>query len=155
MEINVHNQQQKINWLPTWEDIIYNVCGELAVLQGLTADAEAEIVLVDNTAIRALNAEYRGKDNVTDVISFALNDTDGELPPHPASEWLLGDIYISLERCAEQAAEYGHAFERELAYLTVHGLLHLLGYDHDTEQNKAEMRQIEEGVLSTLTLSRQ
>ena len=106
------------------------------------------VLLCNNEVIHQLNKEYRGIDRPTDVLSFALNEGDEidvEVETH-----LIGDLIISLERTAEQAEEYGHPFERELAYLTVHGCLHILGYDHMTDEDKAEMRREEEFVLGNL-----
>ncbi len=154
MEVSVHNQQEKVNWHNRLEQVITRVAEQVAVGQQLTRQAEVGVILVDNLQIRQLNRQYRGKDMDTDVISFALNDEEEGVPVHPAAHWLLGDIYISLEKAAAQAAECGHSFEREVAYLTVHGLLHLLGYDHDTEQNRAEMRRMEEGILSAVNWAR-
>ena len=120
------------------EEIIQKVCGEVSEVYGLC----------NNEVIHQLNKEYRGIDRPTDVLSFALNEGDEidvEVETH-----LIGDLIISLERTAEQAEEYGHPFERELAYLTVHGCLHILGYDHMTDEDKAEMRREEEFVLGNL-----
>ena len=95
-----------------------------------------------------LNREYRGKDMPTDVLSFALNEGDEASIEEEGQ--LLGDIVISLERTAEQAKEYNHDFIRELAYLTVHSCLHILGYDHMIDEDKKEMRTEEEFVLGNL-----
>jgi probable rRNA maturation factor len=97
--------------------------------QGAT-DAEVAIIFVDPDAMRALNREYRGRDEVTDVLAFPIDERD-ELPT--GMPRLLGDVVICLERCAEQAAEQGHTPGAELLVLSVHGVLHLLGYDHETD----------------------
>ncbi len=93
---------------------------------------EISVTFTDNEGIRELNATYREKDTATDVLSFPLMDFSGKSDEPVADEPLvsLGDIVISLERAREQAEEYGHSFEREVAFLTVHSMLHLLGYDH-------------------------
>jgi probable rRNA maturation factor len=107
--------------------------------------------LVGDNAIRRLNAEHRGLDRATDVLSFPLNDTDGAdfvVPPDQPVN--LGDIVVSYQRAVEQAAEYGHSLEREVAYLVAHGVLHVLGYDHEAEADRALMRQREEEVLRPL-----
>ena len=109
------------------------------------------IVIVDNKKIREINKEYRNKDAVTDVISFALeevNDVDYK------DVRFLGEIYISYERCVEQASDYGHSVRREFCYLAVHGLLHLLGYDHMTEEDKKVMRALEEEILNEYDIKR-
>ena len=109
------------------------------------------IVIVDNDRIREINKEYRNKDAVTDVISFAfeeVNDVDyGDVR-------FLGEIYISYERCKEQASEFGHSIRREFSYLAVHGLLHLLGYDHIKEEDKKVMRALEEEILNEYDIKR-
>ncbi len=130
-----------------------------AVAAALTAEAfrrpaEVSVTLTDNASIHALNKAYRGVDRPTDVLSFPLSedgeyDTDGEAA-------LLGDIVISLEKTEEQAAEYGHSFERELAFLTVHSMLHLLGYDHETSrEEEKEMFRRQEEILISLGLGRE
>jgi probable rRNA maturation factor len=111
---------------------------------------------VDNEYIRELNRDYRGLDQPTDVLSFAIQEgADEEIGPMPEGvPELLGDIFISVERTIEQAESYGHSVERELCYLAVHGLLHLLGYDHQEPEETAAMRQQEERVLAEFTLVR-
>ncbi|MDY3974805.1 rRNA maturation RNase YbeY [uncultured Veillonella sp.] len=129
------------------EEIINTVCAEVSRVYGLSEEEELSVLLCNNEYIHKLNKEYRQIDRPTDVLSFALNEGEdnGEVESH-----LLGDLIISLERTAEQAQEYGHPFERELAYLTVHGCLHILGYDHMTDEDKKEMRTEEEFVLGNL-----
>ena len=130
------------------EAVIRKVCDEVAVTYSLTPEEELSVVLCDNAHIHKLNKEYRSIDRPTDVLSFALNEGDDEFGEEESH--LLGDLIISLERTAEQAEEYGHPFERELAYLTVHGCLHILGYDHMTDEDKKEMRTEEEFILGKL-----
>ena len=130
------------------EAVIRKVCDEVAVTYGLTPEEELSVVLCDNAHIHKLNKEYRSIDRPTDVLSFALNEGNDEFGEEESH--LLGDLIISLERTAEQAEEYGHPFERELAYLTVHGCLHILGYDHMTDEDKKEMRTEEEFILGKL-----
>lgn len=128
---------------------------ELAAdMEDIKGEAELSVTIVTNEAIQEINKEYRGIDKPTDVISFALDDeepfTDGDDVPH-----LLGDIVISLPRAIEQAEEYGHSFEREFAFLGVHGLLHLLGYLHDSEPEEKEMFARQEEILKEYGLKRQ
>lgn len=136
------------------EQIVRSVINKVAEVYGIETHTEVSVVLADDEYIHQLNRQYRGKDCPTDVLSFALNE--GEEPEilDGPEEILLGDIIISLETAARQAEEYGHSLERELAYLTVHGILHLLGYDHMTEDEKKEMRQEEEYILSFLGITR-
>ena len=119
---------------------------------------EVSVTIVTNDKIRALNAEYRGKDAPTDVLSFPMNElTPGAFDPD-ACEWdyetertMLGDMVISMERCAEQAETYGHSFAHEVSYLTVHSVLHLLGYDHvDEGEDKRRMRAREKEIMRLL-----
>lgn len=105
-------------------------------------EAEVSITFVDNLKIKELNKTYREKDEVTDVLSF------------PIDEELLGEVIISLPRAVEQAEDYGHSLEREVAFLMVHGLLHILGYDHKNNADKAKMRQTEEEFLEEYGFSR-
>lgn len=119
-------------------------------------NAEVSITFTDNEHIHEINREYRNVDRPTDVISFALNENaeeepsiEGEIPVN-----MLGDIIISVERAKEQASEYGHSVRREIAFLTVHGMLHLLGYDHIEEEDRIEMRKEEDFVMEKLGISR-
>lgn len=125
-----------------------------AELYELQENTEVSVTLTDNMHIKELNAQYRGKDYATDVLTFALRE--GDEPPIVGgmTTELLGDIIISLERAEEQAEEYGHSMEREVAFLTVHGMLHLLGYDHLEEAERCEMRQEEEFLLGKLGITR-
>lgn len=100
------------------------------------------LVLVSNRKIREINREWRQKDAATDVLSFPLAVGDDHQLSRPFSdeeEWELGEVVISLERAQEQAAEYGHSFDREFAFLFVHGTLHILGFDHITKEQEREM----------------
>lgn len=109
------------------------------------------IVIVDNEKIREINKEYRNKDAVTDVISFAFEEVKDV---NYEDVRFLGEIYISYERCKEQAKDYGHSVRREFCYLAVHGLLHLLGYNHMTEEDKKVMRALEEEILNEYDITR-
>jgi probable rRNA maturation factor len=104
--------------------------------------------LVDDQTIRGLNAEHRGKDAHTDVLSFPLHDPQGVRFIVPPDEPVnLGDVVVSQPRAEEQAHEYGHSVDRELGYLVVHGVLHVLGYDHEDEVDRRRMREQEEEAL--------
>ncbi len=124
----------------------------------------AEIIITDEAEIRHLNAEARGIDAVTDVLSFpsldgirgkALKKADFPFEVDEDGNIFLGSIVICEKRAREQAEEYGHSYMRELHYLAVHGLWHLLGYDHMTEEDKPEMRAKEEKILSKLGITRE
>ncbi len=121
---------------------------------GLGDNVEVSITFVDDEAIHELNREHRSIDRPTDVLSFSQLEGE-ELAALPEGEPVpLGDIVISLERCAEQAQDYGHSFERELCFLTAHGMLHLLGMDHQTPEQEAEMQARTEEILGELGLRR-
>lgn len=113
-------------------------------------EAEVGITLTDEAAIHQLNRDWRGIDAPTDVLSFALAEGEPEEPEGwaDAAPELLGDVVICLPIALRQAAEYGHAETREILYLAVHGLLHLLGYDHQTDEERREMRSMEEKFLA-------
>ncbi|MDK2855812.1 MAG: putative rRNA maturation factor [Bacillota bacterium] len=153
--LSVNNEQEEIAFLPAWEELLVRV-GEEALKREGAADAEVSVTLVDDARIQELNRTYRGLDEPTDVLSFALREGEDSftLPPDAGIPELLGDVVISLPRARSQAAEYGHSLERELGYLLTHGILHLLGYDHETEEAAAVMRAKEEEVLAAVGLSR-
>ena len=127
-------------------DIIEFACKHLNIKNPLL-----NITIVDNDRIREINREYRGKDSVTDVISFAFEEVNDV---NYNDIRFLGEIYISYERAKEQAKEYGHSVRREFSYLAVHGLLHLLGYDHMNEEDKKVMRSLEEEILNEYDIKR-
>ncbi len=115
------------------------------------------IILTTPENIRKANREYRNIDKETDVLSFPMFEKDeiNEIKKTKSEVFdVLGDIIISIDRVKEQAEEYGHSFERELAYMTIHGFYHLMGYDHMTEEEKKEMREKEENVLEQLNIIR-
>ena len=103
------------------------------------------IIIVDEEKIQEINRKYRSKDSVTDVISFALEDDETFIETNMR---ILGDIYICLKRCKDQSIEYGHSFLRELSFLTIHGLLHLLGYDHMNKEDENIMFKLQEMILN-------
>lgn len=134
------------------EDYSYlNEVIELVSKHENVSNALTEISLVGEEDIQKINREYRGIDRVTDVISFAFEDNqDFEMGDFR----FLGEIYICIPRMKKQALEYGHAEKRELAFLTVHGLLHLLGYDHQTKEDEEKMFAIQEEILNKAGITR-
>ena len=131
--------------------------------QGVDIPCEINVLVTDNDGIRAINAASRNIDNATDVLSFPMFSLEpGQLPESWAAyvdpdtgRVPLGDMCISLARAMEQAAEFGHSVKREIGYLTVHSVLHLLGYDHlDEGPMKRQMRRQEETIMAQLMLSR-
>lgn len=120
--------------------------------EGFDKNAEVSVTFTDNNGIRALNCEYRNIDRETDVLSFPLYEGD-EL--YSLEDVALGDIVLSLEKAKEQAEQYGHSFDRELAFLTVHSVLHLLGYDHErSEEEERDMFARQEEILKNMGLIR-
>lgn len=123
-------------------------------------EVEIGLILVDDEAITQLNEQYRAVAGPTDVLSFPmwtrdeLEDVRAVPQNYPERPVLLGDVVISVETARRQAEEYGHSLGREMAFLLVHGVLHLLGYEHDDEQSRAEMRAREEAVLAATGWSR-
>ena len=122
-----------------------------AALQYLNKDGDISVILVDNEEIHKLNREHRNVDSPTDVLSFPANE--GEMIA-AIPDGFLGDIIISLERAREQACEYGHSIVRETAFLTVHGTLHLLGYDHMIETEEKEMFALQKEILEGMGVTR-
>lgn len=147
MKIYIDNRQEKIELRDDIYDKIEEVSKTILMDELASKDYEISISFVDNEEIRALNREYRSIDKVTDVLSFPM-DQDFDIP----GIVLLGDIIISLERAKEQAKEFSHSFEREIFYLLVHSLYHLLGYDHIEEQDEREMREKEKSMMKKLKI---
>lgn len=157
MIINLENTQEQVALESVVLERLQEGLQAVARLNDLAAEAEVDVTIVDDEEIHELNREYRGMDKPTDVLSFAL-DEDSEDSDEPEllgapEEHLYGDIIISAETALRQAEEYGHGLERELTYLAVHGMFHLLGYDHMTEAEKAVMRAKEEEALRAINLS--
>lgn len=138
------------------DDVVNTVLGQ----ENFSENCEVSLVFTDNEKIRDYNREWRNIDSATDVLSFPQleYDEDGNFISEElisGAPLLLGDIVISLERASEQAEEFGHSIEREVAFLCAHSTLHLLGYDHeDSEESRKDMRIREERALSSLGLVR-
>ncbi len=148
--------QQKAGKIPSGLRIlIRRSCNAVLEYEKFEGPAEISVTFVDNAAIQELNAQYRGKDMPTDVLSFPLGENGVYDKNEDTGASLLGDIVISMEKAMEQAELYGHALQREVAFLTVHSMLHLLGYDHEAGGLEAvRMREKEEAVLVQLGLPR-
>lgn len=140
------------------EEIINKVVKTVLELEKIKHDLDIYITLTNNEEIHKINKEYRDVDRPTDVLSFPMFERDeiSKLREEKLDdvEEILGDIIISIPKVKEQAEEYGHSYERELAYLTTHGMLHLLGYDHMIDDEKTIMREHEEKVLEKLNILR-
>lgn len=135
------------------KELLYRACELCMAEAGVSAGrAELSVSFVSEERIRELNRDWRGADSITDVLSFP--QLGGE--EIKGAEMLeLGDIVICRERAEEQAEEYGHSYRRELVYLFVHGMFHLLGFDHMNDEERAAMRKMEENVMSRLGITRE
>lgn len=159
-KISVTGEKKGIN-NPTLAALLRRTVKAALTAEQVACDCEINILLTDDEGIQAVNRDMRDIDRPTDVLSFPMFDlAPGEHPDEmdadPATGLVpLGDMCISVERAKAQAGEYGHSFEREICYLSVHSVLHLLGYDHlDEGEMKRQMRAREEEIMSTLKLER-
>ena len=154
MIISMENAQDKIVLGEYLEKRLQDGLNAVAKLHNLDDMTEVDITIVDDEEIHQLNRDYRNVDRPTDVLSFALDEDDEDEPELLEGQLhLLGDIIISAESATRQAEEFGHGLEREIVYLAVHGLLHLLGYDHMVEEDKVIMRAKEEEALRAINLA--
>ncbi|HLS99884.1 MAG TPA: rRNA maturation RNase YbeY [Acholeplasma sp.] len=136
MVVEYHNQTTEST------DYVENLINK--IFETIDEEKNMQVIFVSADEIREINRTYRNKDYATDVISFP-NDEDPES---------FGDIFINLEKAFEQAAEYGHSYEREVGFLAVHGYLHLKGYDHHTPEEEKEMFTLQEEILQKANLKR-
>lgn len=152
MEVQIRGEQKKYP-VQEYEVLLNKAFQILKTLEGLSGNLEISVLFVDEAAMQNLNRKYREIDEPTDVLSFPQDEQDDFFPSVdlPRS---LGDIVISPKQAFMQAEKLQHSLKREVAYLAVHGMLHLLGYDHDTSQKQARMRRREEAVLKELDLGR-
>lgn len=148
MAIIINNEQNRIKISKELEKSLFELAAKILQAHG-REEAEVGINLTDLEAIQRLNREYRGIDAPTDVLAFSLEEGEDENLRLPGPE-LLGDVVICVPRAHRQAREWGHSFAREILYLTAHGLLHLLGYDHQNEVDKRRMREKEEHFLAEI-----
>ncbi|MBQ0068062.1 MAG: rRNA maturation RNase YbeY [Phascolarctobacterium sp.] len=153
MIIGYENAQDKVKISSDLESKLQEGLDAVAKLHNLGGKTEVSVTLVDDTEIHQLNRDYRKVDRPTDVLSFALDEGEEPKLVDAPEEHLLGDIIISAETAQRQGDEFGHGLEREIVYLAVHGLLHLLGYDHIQEEDKKIMRAKEEEALRAIRLS--
>lgn len=160
MDIAIYDETDRTN--QKHMDLIEQVIISAAKKLRLEDNFEVSVTIVDNNRIHEINKEYRLIDRPTDVISFAIEDNDDEFEiffddlddddiPLPR---LLGDIFISMDKAEEQAEEFDHSIEREIGFLTVHGFLHLNGYDHQTEEEEKEMFALQDIILEENGLER-
>ena len=156
LKIYFENNQEKHSIHYKLKMLIRHTILETLDYEGMENDSEVSVTFVDDEGIRELNKRFRNMDKPTDVLSFPLLDYEGE-SEEPFFDELchnLGDIVISLERAMAQANEFGHSFEREVAFLTAHSMLHLLGYDHElSDEDDADMRKRQNDIMERLGLS--
>ncbi|NLY66931.1 MAG: rRNA maturation RNase YbeY [Tissierellia bacterium] len=145
MDILIDNRQDKVKLDEDIIPLIEEAVEAVLKLEGKSLGYEISISFVDNEEIRELNRIYRNVDKETDVLSFPMGEDFIQVN-------MLGDIVISLEKALEQSVEYGHSLKREIIYLIVHSMFHLLGYDHMTEDEKEIMRRKEKEVMKKLKI---
>ena len=145
----------QINSNKEYEDIIEKVIRKCFETEKIDINSlYVNIILTNPDIIRKYNKKYRNIDMETDVLSFPMFEKEELLSFNTNVQEVLGDIIISIDKVEEQAKEYGHSFERELSYMTVHGFYHLMGYDHIKEKDKEKMREKEEYILDSLNITR-
>lgn len=148
MEIYYDDRQDDIEITEEIKNLIEKSISAVLKVENLDENVEVSVSFVDDDEIRDLNREYRGVDKSTDVLSFPMDDE------FIIDNRILGDVIINTRRVMEQAEELGHSNERELSYLTVHSILHLLGYDHMEDEDKKEMREREKLAMRELSIYR-
>lgn len=151
IKVTITNKQKKQKIPSGFRMLLRRACHAVLVSENFEGSAEVNITFTDDDDIRQLNNQFRNLDRSTDVLSFPLGE-NGVYDVNPESgAKMLGDVVISVEHAVAQAEEYGHSLQREMAFLTVHSMLHLLGYDHENGGLEAlRMREKEEDVLGML-----
>ena len=155
LKVIFDNDQEQIALTYKTKLLVRRAIEETLDYEQYSNPCEVSVTFTDNEGIHKLNRQYRGVDRPTDVLSFPLFDYDGvsEEPPVDELMGMLGDIVLSLEQAQKQAEEYGHSFEREVAFLCVHSMLHLLGYDHETgPEDEMDMRRRQSEIMERLGL---
>ena len=155
VKVYISNQQKAVKIPSGLRLLIRKCCHAVLEMEEFGKPAEVSVTFVDNNEIQTLNREYRHKDAPTDVLSFPLGENGEYDINEDTGAYVLGDVVISMEKAVEQAERYGHSLSREVGFLTVHSMLHLLGYDHEQGGLEAAlMREKEETVLGRLGLPR-
>ena len=150
LKINVYNRQNVSTMPHCVRTLIRKCCSAFLIDEGITFPVEVDFTFLDNAQIQKLNLEYRNKDLSTDVLSFPLGENGEWDFNQETGRAMLGDVVISLEKVKTQAEIYGHSVERELAFLVIHSMLHLFGYNHEDVDgiDALKMREREEKILS-------
>ncbi len=155
LKVMIRNNQKRIKLPSGLRLLVRKCCQAVLVTENFGHDAEVSVSFVDNAEIHRLNKLYRGVDKPTDVLSFPLGENGVYDVNNETGACLLGDVVISMETAVKQARVYNHSLEREVGFLTVHSMLHLLGYDHETTPlEAAKMHEKEELVLERLGITR-
>lgn len=152
LKVTIYQQQRKLPISKDLKKLIKEACRASLICEERKGNFEVTVTIVNNNQIREINNDTRGIDSATDVLSFPLSEDGYEFDINPITDCqMLGDIVISAERASEQAHEFGQPFEREVAFLTVHSMLHLMGYDHvNSEEEELEMRSHQRVIMSEL-----
>ena len=153
MEVIISNYPEELTFPEEYVENVKAAAEMVGKLYGVE-NGEVSVTLTNNEYIHTLNKQYRGIDRPTDVLSFALNESEEPEIDGGMDVNVLGDLIISVERAEEQAADFGHSVRREMAFLTVHGMLHLLGYDHIEDEEREEMEAEQRFVMEKLGISR-
>ncbi len=153
LTVNFYNKQRKLTVTEPLKNLVLTCVQAALECEEFFEPTTVDVTFVSNRKIREYNGQFRNIDRETDVLSFPTGDDEFETDPD-TGEVILGDIVISLEKAAEQSREYGHSFEREVGFLTVHSVLHLLGFDHIDEEEGEEMRAHEKRILERTGLTR-
>jgi probable rRNA maturation factor len=166
--IFIDNRQNKVEFTEKLEDCLANIIDYTLKEEKVNIDYEISVIFIDNEQIKEINRDFRNIDRETDVLSFPMLEFPSlnvykdvyknyEFDDSFLDEGrlVLGDIAISLEKACEQSVEYGHSFLREVAYLAIHSVLHLLGYDHMNDEEKPIMRKREEEILNKFNIKRE
>ena len=155
VKVSITNRQKKVKLPSGLRLLVRRACNAVLTAEKFAGPAEVSVTFVDNEQIQELNAEYRGKDISTDVLSFPLGENGKFDKNRETGAYVLGDVVISAEKAVLQAEIYGHSLQREIAFLTVHSRLHILGYDHVAGgMEQVRMREKEEAIMLQLGLPR-
>lgn len=152
IRVIITNKQKAVKIPTGLRMLIRRCCHAVLELEKFEGPAEISVTFTDNEEIKKLNAQYRNIDAATDVLSFPMGENGKYDLNHETGAKILGDIVISMEKAVEQADAFDHSLQREVAYLTAHSVLHLLGYDHVVNMEKVRMREKEELVMEQLGL---
>ncbi|MCH5300504.1 MAG: rRNA maturation RNase YbeY [Ruminococcus sp.] len=152
IRVIITNNQKAVKIPTGLRMLVRRCCNAVLRMEDFQGPVEISVTFTDNAQIKVLNAQYRDKDIETDVLSFPMGENGKYDINMETGAQILGDIVISMEKSVEQADRFGHSLQREVGYLTAHSMLHLLGYDHETNMDRIRMREKEELVMEQLGL---